>query len=763
MKRVLKPSEVLYDFKIVEDREIEGEFIMPQYKDVYNKIKTSLLLDAEGYNIYLVDEFCKDRVKHITKYVEHILKDGNPPKDICYVIKENSNEPVSLFVNNGYGNKLKKMVHKIQEFYAESIFKFYNGIDNKEKEQLINTIKERRSKIIGDLVKVSREFGFNIKASGDGFTFIPLIDGKEMTEDEYDNLKEEEKIDILNKVDELKVSTNDILEKLRNMKNDEINRIREIMDNFFKEEMSELNIEIEEAFKDDSEAKAYIHYLITEIKGKLEENYSINYEDDEEGIRDIISKYDVNVIVDNSEIAHPPVIFEEDPSVSNLFGSIDYENHNNIYVSTVKSIRAGSYVRANGGCLVLRASNLLSNSQSYYYLKRAIISEKVDLDYNRGYIELFTLGSLKPVPMPISTKVIIIGDCDIYDALYNYDKEFRAIFKTRADYKGVLKVEDDVKVVLLKEINRAVQKNNIKPITSSGVREIAKFLSRRAENKNKIYFDHEELSNLIIQANYRAIEYEREFIDCEDVEKIAYKKETIESSYLELYDEKKLLLDVVGSKIGQINGLSVIDTGYTSFGRPVKITCTCFKGEGKIIDAQRESNLSGKIHTKGISILKGYINNINGGYKTLPVDFNISFEQLYGVIDGDSASVAEAISIISALCKLPIKQNIAITGSINQFGQVQPIGGVNEKIEGFFEVCKIMGDVEDSGVVIPLSNKDDLVLSREVEKAIFEEKFKIYTMETVEDAMELMFDAEEINMDKVIEIINNQCTEYEKK
>lgn len=763
MKRVLKPSEVLYDFEIVEDREIEGEFTMPQYKDVYNKIKTSLFLNAEGYNIYLIDEFCQDRVKHIIKYVKHILKDGNPPKDICYVIKENPKEPVFLFVNNGYGNKLKKMVDKIQEFYAESIFKFYNDIDNKEKEQLINTIRDRRSKIVGDLIKVSREFGFDIKTSGEGFTFIPLIDGKEMTEEEYDNLKEEEKFDILNKVDELKVSANDILNKLRNMKDDELNRIREIMDNFFKEEMKELSIEIEKEFKDDSEAKEYIYYIITEIKGELEENYSINYEDDEEAIKEIICKYDVNVIVDNSETKHPPVIFEEDPSVSNLFGSIDYENHSNIYVSTVKSIRAGSYVRANGGCLILRASSLLSNSQSYYYLKRAMISEKVDLDYNRGYIELFTLSSLKPVPMPISTKVIIIGDNDIYDALYNYDKEFKTIFKTRANYRGILKVEDSVKAVLLREINKAIKKNNIKPITSSGVREIAKFLSRKAENKNKIDFDHEELSNLIIQANYRAVEDKKEFVDGEYIEEIAYKKETIESEYLELYDEKRLLLDVAGSKIGQINGLSVIDTGYISFGKPVKITCTCFKGEGKIIDAQRESNLSGKIHTKGINILKGYINNINGGYKTLPVDFNISFEQLYGVIDGDSASVAEAVSMISALCKLPIKQNIAITGSINQFGQVQPIGGVNEKIEGFFEVCRLMDNIENKGVVIPLSNKDDLVLSREVEKAIFEGKFKIYTMETVEDAMELMFEGEEINMNKIREIISNQCNEYESK
>jgi lon-related putative ATP-dependent protease len=763
MKRVLKPSEVLYDFEIFEDREIEGKFILPQYKDAYNKIKTSLLLNGEGYNIYLVDEFCKDRVKHIISYVKHILMDGKPSKDICYVIKGNVKEPVPLFVNNGYGNKLKKIVDNIQEFYAESIFKFYNGIDNKEKEHLISTIKDRRSKIVGDLINLSKEYGFDIKTSGEGFTFIPLVDGKEMTEAEFDNLKEEEKFEILNKVDELKINANDILEKLRNMKSDEINRIREIMDNFFKEEMEELNVVIEEEFKDDSEAKAYIHYLVTEIKGELEENYSISYEDDEEAIRDIIYKYDVNVIVDNSEITYPPVIFEEDPSVSNLFGSIDYENHNNIYVSTVKSIRAGSYVRANGGCLIIRASSLLSNSQSYYYLKRAIISEKVDLDYNRGYIELFTLSSLKPVPMPINTKVIIIGDYDIYDALYNYDKEFRTIFKTRADYRGILKTENKVKTVLLKEIDRLSKENNIKPITSSGIREVAKFLSRKAENKNKIYFDHDELSNLIIQANYKAEEEAKKFIDGDDIENIAYRKEPIEREYLELYDEKKLLIDVSGSKVGQINGLSVIDTGYTSFGKPVKITCTCFKGEGKIIDAQRESNLSGKIHTKGINILKGYINNINGGYKTLPVDFNLSFEQLYGMIDGDSASVAEALAIISALCKIPIKQNISITGSINQFGQVQPIGGVNEKIEGFFEVCKMMDNTEGKGVVIPLSNKDDLVLSREVERAIFEGKFKIYTMETVEDAMELIFDAKEITMDNIMELINKQCMEYEKK
>lgn len=762
MKKVLRPSEVLYDFNIKENRNIEGEFILPQYKEAYNKIKTSLLLSSEGYNIYLVDEFCKDRVKHIVNYAKHILADKNPPKDICYVIQENVKEPVPICVNNGNGNKLKSMVDRIQEFYAESIFKFYNGLDNKEKEQLIATVKNRRSSIIGDLINLSKEFGFDIKTSGDGFTFVPLNEGKEISEDEYDKLTEKEKDEIVDKVSELKISSNDILEKLRNMKDDEIKRIVEIMHNFFQEEIQDLKKEIKKEFQKDKEASEYINYIISEIENNLEENYSISYEDDEEEIRNIIYKYDINVIVDNTQNESPPVIYDDDPSVSNLLGSIEYENHNNVYVATVNSIKAGSYVKANGGCLILRANSLLSNSQAYYYLKKSLITERVDLDYNRGYIELFTLGSLKPVPIEINTKVIIIGDYEIYDALYNYDKEFKNVFKMRAEYKGILPNKDNVKNILLKEIEVFSKANNIKSITPSGIKEITKYLARKAENKNKLCFDHHDISNLMLLANYKAVEEGREFIDGNDIENVAFHREIIEEEYVNLYEEGKLLMEVKGSVAGQINGLSVIDTGYTSFGKPVRITCRCFSGEGKIIDAQRESNLSGKIHTKGISILKGYINNINGGYKTLPVDFNLSFEQLYGAIDGDSASVAEALSIISALCKIPIKQNIAITGSINQFGEVQPIGGVNEKIEGFFGVCKVIDTIEGKGVVIPASNSEDLVLSSEVERAIINGDFNIYTMESVEDAMEILFDVEGIKFADVIELINKECEKYEK-
>lgn len=760
MKKILKPKEVVYSFNVNYKKEIDGSFILPQYEEVYKEIKTALLLNSYGYNIYVIEEFCKERVKHIIDYASHILKGKKPPKDICYVVKEDSKEPIPLVVENGHGIKLKETLERVQNEYAETVFKFYNALDNKEKEELITVIKDRRSKIVEDLVELSKSFGFDIKVGEDGFTFVPLMEGKEMTEDEYDNLSEEKKQEILARVKELKISANNILERLRNMSNSEIDRIKEILRDFLKNELLEIKEEIKDEFKEDEEILKYFKDILYNIEEEIIDNYSISYEDDEEKIKEVIFKYDINVVVDNSKAECPPVIYEEDPSVSNLLGSIEYENHNNMYVSNVDSIRVGSLVRANEGCLILRASSLLSNSQAYYYLKKSLITETVDLDYNRGYLELFTLGSLKPVPLKVKTKVIIIGDYETFELLFNYDKEFKNIFRVKGEYKGILDINENIKSVFINEVEKYIKENNLTQITTDGLKEIAKYLSRKAENRNKLYFDYDEIANLLLLSDCKAREAGRNKIEAEDIVQFAYKVEEIEKEYVKLFEENKILLEVSGSKVGQINALSVINLGYTSFGKPTRITCTCWNGEGKIIDAQRESSLSGKIHTKGINILKGYINNLNGGVKKLPLDFNLSFEQLYGLIDGDSASAAEAIAIVSALCKIPIKQNIAITGSINQFGVIQPIGGVNEKIEGYFKVCALKDKVKGKGVIIPLSNVKELVLSKEVEKAIKERKFTIYAVEYVEEAMEIIFDMEEINIEKVKGLIEQQYEIY---
>ncbi|KIE47156.1 hypothetical protein U732_1526 [Clostridium argentinense CDC 2741] len=763
MKRKLTPKEVIYNFELGGISSKKNKSMLPQYSEAYKKIKTALEIDKEGYNVYLVDDYSMDKVKRIIEYIENVLKDRDKPDDICYVVKNDEKKPIPIFVSNGFGKKFKATLEDIQSSLIEYTFEFYNNSISKEKEKLVDTIQKKRNEIINNLIIISKSSGFEIKSNDGGFTFIPLNDGREMTEEEYEDLDSDKKELMISKVNELKLKAKEILEELKLMEVNELEKIKGIMYDYLNEKLEDKREKYKKIFHRDTEVIEYLEYVCDSIVTYLIDNYSISYDDDEDKINEIIYKYMINVIVDNSEQNSPPVIFEEDPNLNNLLGSIEYENHNGIYVSDVSLIKAGSLIKANGGCLILRVNNLLSNSQAYYYLKKVLLSEKVDLDYNKGYLELLALSGLKPKPINIRQKVILIGDYETYDLLYTHDEDFKKIFKMRTEYNPILDIDKDVKGALIREINNFSSANNIRPLTDEAIKQIAKCLSRKAENKNKIYFESYELNNLILLANNKVKEENRNTIDGKDIIDIAYEEELIEKEILQSYKEGKTLIEVVNSKVGQVNGLSVIDTGYVSFGKPIKITCICYKGEGNIIDAQRDSNLSGKIHNKALSILKGYISTLNGGYTKLPVDLHVSFEQIYGVVNGDSASIAEIICMLSSISKIPIRQNIAVTGSINQFGEVQPIGGVNQKIEGFFKVCKAMDTIENKGVLIPASNKEDLVLCEEVEIAIKEGKFFIYTMKSVEDAVRVLLDKPAINFDKVTKAINKEIEKYNDK
>jgi lon-related putative ATP-dependent protease len=471
----------------------------------------------------------------------------------------------------------------------------------------------------------------------------------------------------------------------------------------------------------------------------------------------------VNVIVDNSNYEECPIIYEEDPSIANLLGSIEYENKNGTYVTDISLIKSGALLKANEGCLIIRMNSLISNSSAYYYLKKCLISSKVDLDYNRGYLEILSLNGLKPQPVPICEKVILIGDYESYSFLYNYDEDFKKIFKIRAEYEPVIEINNDTKISFINNITKLIETNNLNPITDEAVIELAKFLSRKAENRKKMYLNDYEINRVVMQANNNALMDNRQSIEGNDILNVAWEEEILEKEVLDGFKDKTILMNIEDKKIGEINGLSVIDTGFMSFGKPIKITCNCYKGSGEVIDVQKSGDLSGSIHSKAINILKGYINKLNGGYEKIPVDFHISFEQIYGRVDGDSASIAEIISMISALSKIPIKQNIAVTGSVNQVGNVQPIGGVNEKIEGFYKVCKLLGNKENNGVLIPYSNRDNIVLRKEVEQRITNGDFHIYTMNTVEDAIEALMCDENIRVSDVYESIKKEIKKYSAK
>ena len=763
MNRELTPKDIIYEFDIEDTSARETLDTMPQYFDVIENIKTALSIDKEGFNIYLIDDFSKETLKDIMKYVNKNFQNRSKPKDICYVLYEDEKIPKPIFVSNGGGNKLKETIEELQNEYLECTFQFYNNSTNKEKEEIQENIQKKRNELIAKLIDMAKEKGFDIKSTNNGFTFIPLSSGKEMTESEYDTLDKERKETILDTVGILKDKAKEILEELKDIEAKDLDKIRQIMEVYYKDEMNDLKEEYKNIFTEDEAVQNYFDIVCNDIEKKLIENYSLSYDEDEEKINEIIYKYVVNVIVDNSKNQIPPVIFEQDPNLINLLGNIEYENHNGVYSTDIGFIKSGSLLRANEGCLLIRINNLLSNPSAYYYLKKSLLTEEVDVSYNRNLYELVSLSTLKPEPIPIKVKIILIGDYETYDLLYNYDEDFRKIFTIKAECNPIQNIDNALKTSFVYEINKICSENNFKFPTKGAIREVAKILSRKSQSRKKIYYDKYEINKLLTLSNNKVKEERKEEISEADVIEIGYKKDIMEKEILNNYIEKKMLIDVSNSRIGQVNGLSVIDTGYFSFGKPIKITCCCYRGEGNIIDVQQESNLSGNIHSKSINILKGYISTINGGFNKLPVDFHLSFEQIYGKIDGDSASVAEIICMLSALSKIPIKQNIAVTGSVNQFGDVQPIGGVNEKIEGFFGICKALDTVKDKGVAIPLSNAEDLVLNEEVEREIKNGNFHIYTMTTIEDAIGILMGTSDTNFEQIMTAINKELKKYSGK
>lgn len=760
MKRELKPDEIIYDFNVkgIElDNNVENN---DEYSDIYEKIKTALSIDKEGYNLYIIDDFSKDKLNNIKSHVYKFIK-NREIDDICYVIYDDVKRPKALFLKHGYGKKLNDTVEKIQRFYYKITYGFYNESEG-EKESIIESIHTKKKQLINKLIVMSKKEKFNLKSTDDGFIFVPIKnDGSLMNENDYDALTINEKESIISKVNLLKSISQKILNQLKSIELVETEKIKIIMDNYFMKKTSNLKNDYFEIFKDNTTVIDFLNYICKSIEKKIESIYSINYEDDEAAIKSIILKYSVNILVDNSNITSPPIIFEEDPSVPNLLGNIEYENKDGSYITNVNLVRPGSILKANGGCLILNMNSLLNNTNSYYFLKKAILSGEVKLDYKRGYLEVLSLSGMNPEPIKFNEKIILIGDYSTYNLLYNYDHDFKKIFKIMGEYNPVLNIDEKVKKGFLKKIIYMCRCNKLKPITDEGLREIAKIFSRKAENRDKLFMDDYEMEKILTISNNNAIQDGRDYIEVKDIETVGYQNGIIDKQIDDAYIENQIFIDTSGKKVGQVNALSILNTGCSIFGKPIKMTCSCVKGEGSILDVQRESDLSGKIHNKAISTISGYINSLIGGYSKLPVNFHLSFEQVYGSVDGDSASVAEVIAIISSLSKIGIRQNIAVTGSINQFGRVQPVGGVNEKIEGFFHVCKIHGSTKEKGVLIPESNIKSLALKSEVEEEIKSGKFHIYSMRTVEDAIDILMGDENIDYDVVLHEIKNECKKYE--
>ncbi|WP_291652908.1 AAA family ATPase [Clostridium sp.] len=762
MRKELTSQEVKFNFKFKES-DLEGSVTkIPEIDSEYEKIGRALNINKEGYNLYLIDSFSKEKLRKLQDYIEEQYKYLEPPKDICYVSLEDDKKPEVLFVSNGNGKKLKDAVEEIRNNYIEIVEEFYNASSEDEKDELIEEIQSKRNDYISELMEMAKKEDFEVKVTNKGFAFIPLISGKVISEREYDNLEKNKKEAIVAKASILKKKAEVVLGKLKEIETKSIKKLKEIYSDFLTNEMEGYKDEVLLEFINDDAAYEYLEKLFISIEKEIISCYTMDIEEDEEQLYQVINKYGIHLLVDNSLRDTPPVIYEEDPNLNNLMGFIEYENHNGVYTTDISLINSGTLLKANGGCLIVRINSLANNSYSYYHLKKALITNKLTYDISKSYVEVISISGLKPQPIPINVKVILIGDQETYDTLYTLDEDFRKLFPLRAEFNPIVETNDNVTAYINKAIKDKVKSNNLMPITEDGVNEIIKYLSRSANSKTKINIDTTEIEKLMILANDNAKKRNSLMIKSKDIIDIAYVKERIENEYDKLYKESKILISVIGKKVGVINALAVLDTGYHSFGKPMRITCVSHKGSGRIIDIHKESRLSGKIHEKSINILKGLLNNIINPYEEIPVDFYLSFEQIYGLLDGDSASVAEMICILSSLSKRPIKQTIAVTGSINQLGEVQAIGGVNEKIEGFYRVCDFLDIVKNKGVLIPSSNKDELILIPEIEKSIENGDFHIYTMDNLDDAIETLILEEGESLEDFYTALKSEIKKYKK-
>ena len=764
MREKITPNEIKFELPKPEDINIEKTRGIPEWEDAYKKIKRALSIKKEGYNLYLIDTFSNDNIKSLMSFIEEEYKNLDSPKDICYVTLEDENKPEVIFVANGRGKKLKETVSNIKSSYLEVIDDFYSDSTNEEKDFLVEDVENKRNDYLNELISMAKDEGFEVKATSRGFAFMPL-NGEEgaMTEKEYDSLEENHKDIIVAKAGVLKKRAEVILEELREIELKSIKRLKKLYSKFLSNKMEEFKDDALLEFITDDDSYEYLERLFTCIEEDIINCYTMSIEDDETEIYRIINKYDVKVIVDNTNNFFPPVIFEEDPNLNNLIGNIEYENHNGIYTTNLSLITAGALLKANEGCLIVRLNSLIINPSSYYYLKKILLSNYLTFESNKNYLEFININGLKPKPIPIKVKVILIGDYEAYDILYNSDEDFKKLFPLKAEIPDVVEMTDGSINTLKNMIQKRVKNGEINSFDDDAINELIKYLCRKCSSKKNIVMEDYTIDRALQIASDYSKERGDTVITAEDVVNAAYEKDLIEKEFIDLYKDNKILISLNDKKIGAINALAVLDTGYYTFGRPMRITCVAYKGTGRIIDIQKESNLSGKIHEKSINILKGLLSNILNPYEEIPIDFHICFEQTYGMVDGDSASIAEIVALLSALAKRGIKQNIAVTGSVNQFGEVQAIGGVNEKIEGFYNVCKLIDTIEGKGVIIPYSNKDEVILNPEVEKAVCEGSFDIYTMKNINDAIEVLILEENETLEEFYEVIKEEVSKYKTK
>ena len=713
-------------------------------------LKFGLDIKEKGFNIYVAGVPGTGRTSAVKDFLEEITKTEQVPSDWCYVNNfRNSYEPKAIRFPPGNAKEFQKDMKKFITEVRRALPKAFESEDYATKrEETVKAIEKEKMEIFTELNKRSQEQGFLLQSTTSGLLIMPMSKGKPMSKEEIMELSPQIREEIQNRMDGLRIELRNATIRVRNLDkkvNDELKKLnREValytIGYLVSDEM--------EKYNDFSEVTTYIKAVQEDILSNLtsfisEPKASPQLPFPGPWLKEApFKKYEVNVIVDNSNTQGGPVVMEFNPKYLNLFGRIEKEAQFGVLTTDFTMIREGSLHKANGGYLVLPVEDLLRNIISYESLKRALMNNCIHIEEAGGRLGLITTKGLRPMPIPLNVKVVLIGNPSIYQQLYALDRDFKELFKVKADFDTIMnRTEKNIKKYAA-FVCTFCRKEKLKHLDVSGVGKVLEYGSRLAADQKKLTTRFAVIADIIREANFYAIQENAFHISANlviiAIEEKLYRSNLIQEKIREMMERGIILIDTEGKAVGQVNGLSVMSLGDFSFGSPSRVTVSIGLGREGIVDIQREAKLGGPLHTKGVMILIGYLTEKYAKNEPLSISARLVFEQSYGMVDGDSASSTEIYAILSALSGIPIQQSIAVTGSVNQKGEVQAIGGVNEKIEGFFEVCKTKGFTGKQGVLIPASNVKNLILKEEVVEAVKKGKFHIYPVKTIDQGIEVL-------------------------
>jgi lon-related putative ATP-dependent protease len=747
-----------FDFETTGELESSTTIIGQQR--LSSALEFGIGMERDGYNIFALGPAKTNKKEHLQRFFEEQAAGMPTPSDICYVNNfDDHYKPKVLRLPAGEGQNLKE---KMDDFTDELIPILTSAFETEEyqnrRQSLQEEVQSEQSKTFEGLQEKAKEKGLALIRTPAGFSFAPLNDtGQMMNEEEIKNMDEGKRNDLEEKTKELQQKLQKVIQKMPSNQR----KVREQLKDLDKEiatyALTDLFKDIRDSFSDLDKVQDFLDAVEQDIidnvqpimnsqgGGQQQGNNQLSQmiqARQQQSNETILDRYKANLLVDNSDTQGAPVIYEDNPNYKNLIGRVEYQSQMGALTTNFNLIKPGALHRANGGYLILDARQVLLEPFAWEGLKRALKSGKLKIEsFGESYRAISTV-SLEPEQIALNVKVVLFGERMLYYLLTAYDPDFNELFKVEADFEDQIdrNPDNDQQYGLL--LAGLIEKHDLHPFDKHAVARVIERSSRLVSDNEKLSTQTNEITNLLKESNYWAGENGHETVQAGDVEK-AIEQKTYRSSRLrdriqESINRNTIFIDTEGAEIGQVNGLSVAQIGNLMFGQPSRITARISLGKGDIINIEREVDMSGPIHSKGVLILKGFLSERYAREQPLSLSASLVFEQSYSNIDGDSASCAELYALLSGIGNIPLKQSFSVTGSVNQHGKVQPIGGVNEKIEGFFDICNERGLTGEQGVLIPHSNEKNLMLHRKVTDAVQQDQFHIYSVETINEGMELL-------------------------